>query len=111
MDFAAAAEVFKQVEAALDSQVSDGQIAELAAKMVRWEDFAPFFGLSEAEQEEIRRNNERNYRLQKRAALYAWKDKNGRKATYRSFLSEVDRVNKRLSMENESASVLEKFRQ
>ncbi len=51
MDFAAAAEIFKQVEAALDSQVSDLQIAELATKMVRWEEFAPFFGLSEAEHE------------------------------------------------------------
>ncbi len=95
---------------ALDSQVSSFQIEELAAKMVRWEDFAPFFELSEAEQEEIRMDNERNYRAQKRDALYAWRDKCGRAATYRSFLNEVERVNKHSLTETESSSVLETFR-
>ncbi len=67
-------EIFIQAQTALDSQVSSLQIEQLVVKMVRWEDFAPFFELSEAEQEEIRRNNERNYQQQKRAALYKWRE-------------------------------------
>ncbi len=57
MVHAATTEIFIQVQSALDSQVSSLQIEQLAAKMVRWEDFAPFFELSEAEQEEISRKN------------------------------------------------------
>ncbi len=79
-------------------------------KMVRWEDYAPFLKLSEAEQEEICRENERNYRAQKRDALRVWRDKCGRAATYRSFLNEVERVNKRSSAKTKSTGAFETFR-
>ncbi len=101
---------FHPSSTALDSQVSSLQIEQLVEKMVRWEDFAPFFELSEAEQEEICRNNERNYRAQKRDALNAWRDKCGRAATYRSFLDEVARVNKHSLAETESTGTLASFR-
>ncbi len=82
-----AAQFIKQVpQDRLDSQVSDVHIEELISKITVWQDFSAYFGLSEAEEEEIRRNNEKDYRAQKRAALRLWREKKGREATYRQLI-------------------------
>lgn len=82
-----AAEILTRIPSGLaDCQVSDVHIETLSTKIRVWEDFASNLGLSEPEQEEIRRNNENNYRAQKREALRLWREKNGRQATYRRLI-------------------------
>ena len=70
----------------LDSTVSDEHIAELAKSMTKWRDLAPFLNLTEAEQEEIVEQHQRDLRLQKREALQKWKEKKGGEATYRRLI-------------------------
>ena len=61
---------------------SDLHIAKISEKIVNWEELAPYFGISPEEEEEIRNDNPRQYRLQKRKMLWKWKQRLGNKATY-----------------------------
>ena len=74
----------------LDSPVTDIHIAELASELKNWEDLAPYLGLTEAEQQEIRMDYQGRYGLQKREALRKWKSKLGsgpNGATYRQLIT------------------------
>ena len=82
-----AADIIRELpQEALDSPVSDLHIAELASEMKNWEHYVPYLGLTEAEEEEIRRNDPNRYGIQKRAVLRKWKTKQGSAATYRQLI-------------------------
>ena len=61
----------------MDSVCSDIHLAQVAEKIVTWEQHAPYFGLSPAEEEEIKRDHSGHYHLQKRAILWKWKTNQG----------------------------------
>ena len=66
----------------LDAPVSDLHLAQIASHNIRrWEEVAPFLGLSDAEEEEIREDY-KDYGVQKRKALQRWREKKGSDATY-----------------------------
>jgi len=69
----------------------DTDLARLALHIASWEKLAPFWGLTEAEEEEIKRDNPK-YASQKLAALRRWKAKSPDAATY----SQLVRVFSRL---------------
>ena len=71
----------------LDAQVSDIHIAQILYDLVDWELLAPYLGITESEQKEIKEDFEGRYNLQKRQALRIWRWKNGDKATYRNLIS------------------------
>ena len=88
MSGAIAAEILQVIPSRLlDSPVSDIHIAELASDIERWEDYAPFLGLSKPNMEEIRMDYVGRYGLQKRAALGKWKEMKGKEATYRHLIT------------------------
>ena len=71
----------------LDAPVEDINIAKLAREMTEWQELAPFLGLTPAEEREIVERYRDRLQLQKRQALRKWKEKHGRKATYRSLIT------------------------
>ena len=110
-----------------DSPVTDIQIADLASELKTWEELAPYLGLTPAEREEVRMDNQGRYGLQKRMALEKWQSKLGRSpngATYRNLIIALcrakeigmaEKVRKLLTEPEESATsaadhVLETFR-
>ena len=54
---------------ALDSPWRDADLARLTLHIVSWEELAPFWGLTEAEEEVIKRDNSK-YAAQKLTALH-----------------------------------------
>ena len=77
----------------LDSTWSDADLARLAQHVVSWEELAPFWGLTEAEEEVIKKDNPR-YTPQKLAALRKWKAKSPETATYRQLIRVLKRMGK-----------------
>ena len=59
----------------------------LAKKMTEWQELAPYLDLTPAEEREIAEDYACRFQLQKREALIKWKEKHGRKATYRSLIT------------------------
>ena len=66
-------------------------VASLARKMVSWEEYAPYCGQSQAEEEEIKHDSQR-YVVQKRRMLERWKERSGDSATYRNLVGIFERV-------------------
>ena len=77
----------------LDSTWLDSDLARLSRNVVSWEELAPFWGLTEAEEEEIKRDNH-SYAAQKLAALRRWKAKCSKTATYRQVVRLFTRMGK-----------------
>ena len=78
-----AADVLKKIpRELLDSPVSDQHLAQIARDLKKWEEVAPFLGLSQAQEEEVRRTHQIDYGDQKREALRKWKQMKGDSATY-----------------------------
>ena len=77
----------------LDSTWSDADLARLAQYVVSWEELAPFWGLTEAEEEVIKKDNPK-YTPQKLAALRKWKAKSPDTATYRQLIRVLERMGK-----------------
>ena len=71
----------------------DADLARLALHIVSWEELAPFWGLTEAEEEEIKRDNPK-YASQKLAALRQWKAKSPDAATYSQLVRVFSRLGK-----------------
>lgn len=94
-----ASDIYRKIPSkSLDSPCSDIHLAGVAGEMRRWEGYAPFFGISEVEEEEITRNYEHRYELQKRESLRTWKRKYGEKATYRELIRIfLERDNRKLA--------------
>ena len=78
---------------ALDSTWRDHDLARLSQSVVSWEELAPFWGLTEAEEEEIKKDNH-SYAAQKLAALRRWKSKCSETATYRQLVRVFARMKK-----------------
>ena len=75
----------------LDRRCKDVDLAKLAGKMVRWEEYAPYCGLFPAEEEEIKHDSQR-YVVQKRRMLERWKERSGDSATYRNLVGIFESV-------------------
>ena len=75
----------------LDTPVSDLHLAQIASNIRNWEEVAPFLGLTDAEEEEIRQDN-KEYGVQKRKALQRWREKKGSNATYQELRDALKRA-------------------
>ena len=74
-----------------DRVCEDIDLAKIAREMVSWEKYAPYCGLSQAEEMEIKENC-RQYGVQKRRMLQRWKERSGNDATYRNLAEIFERV-------------------
>ena len=79
----------------LDEPCRDDHLSELALSVTEWQSIAPNLELSEAEEEDIERDCAKN-KTQKIKMLRKWKEKFGKRATYRRLARvfwNLDRVN------------------
>ena len=74
-----------------DRVCEDIDLVKIAREMVSWEKYAPYCGLSQAEEWEIKENC-RQYGVQKRRMLQRWKERSGNDATYRNLAEIFERV-------------------
>ena len=89
----------------LDSTWPDSDLARLSRNVVSWEELAPFWGLTEAEEEEVKRDNP-SYAAQKLVALRRWKAKCSKTATYRQLVRVFTRMGKMELVEKVSREIL-----
>ena len=82
------------VMASVDSSVLDERcsltgvlFAKISEEIVKWEELAPYFGLTEAEVHEIKANCTHQYKEQKHNMLWKWAKKQGDKVTNRELRS------------------------
>ena len=66
----------------LDQLCRDDHLSEIALSLTDWQSMAPFLGLTEGEEREIEEDS-RPAKRRKVAMLRRWKEKYGKKATYR----------------------------
>ena len=81
---------------ALDVRCSSAHIAKLSEHIEDWEELAPYFGLTEAEQQEIRASHALQYKVQKRKMLWKWVRKLGEKATYHELIKVLEEAGESL---------------
>ena len=81
---------------ALDVRCSSAHIAKFSEHIEDWEELAPYFGLTEAEQQEIRASHVLQYKVQKRKMLWKWVRKLGEKATYRELIEVLEEAGESL---------------
>ena len=81
---------------ALDERCASAHIAKFSEHIVDWEELAPYFGLTEAEQQEIRASHALQYSVQKRKMLWKWVRKLGEKATYRELIKVLEEAGESL---------------
>jgi len=79
------------VQGKLDRLCEDTDLSKLAEQMASWEKYAPYCGLSQAEEWEIKHDNPYQYVVQKRRMLERWKGKSGVSATYRNLVGMFER--------------------
>ena len=70
----------------MDEPVSDSDVEKIATFLIKWEDLRTHLGLDRAKEEEIR-NLQTDYRGKKRECIEAWRQKEGKKATYSAFVA------------------------
>ena len=80
----------------LDVRCSSAHIAKFCELIEDWEELAPYFGLTEAEQQEIRASHDQQYKVQKRKMLWKWVRKLGEKATYRELIKVLEEAGESL---------------
>ena len=66
----------------LDQPCKDEHLCEIALSITDWQSIAPFLGLTEVEESDIKKNYD-NTMTQKIKMLRKWREKFGRQATYR----------------------------
>ena len=81
---------------ARDVICSSAHIAKFSEHIEDWEELAPYFGLTEAEQQEIRASHAHQYKVQKRKMLWKWVRKLGEKATYRELIKVLEEAGESL---------------
>ena len=81
---------------ALDVRCSSAHVAKFSEHIEDWEELAPYFSLTEAEQQEIRANHAHQYKVQKRKMLWKWIRKLGEKATYRELIKVLEEAGESL---------------
>ena len=70
----------------LDTTVSDINLADVVSHFHEWEELAPYLGLTETEEKDIKTKYTDRPKLMRREALRIWKHKHGSKATYRKLI-------------------------
>ena len=65
-----------------DETCSSAHIAKISEHIECWEELSPYFGLTSAEEKEIKFSHAHQYKVQKRKMLWKWVNKQGDKATY-----------------------------
>ena len=88
--------LFNYKSPALDVRCSSAHIAKFSEHIEDWEELAPYFGLTEAEQQEIRASHALQYKVQKRKMLWKWVRKLGEKATYRELIKVLEEAGESL---------------
>ena len=88
--------LFNYRSPALDVRCSSAHIAKFSEHIEDWEELAPYFGLTEAEQQEIRASHAVQYKVQKRKMLWKWVRKLGEKATYRELMRVLEEAGESL---------------
>ena len=81
---------------ALDVVCPSAHIAKFSEHIEDWEELAPYFSLTEAEQQEIRASHALQYKVQKRKMLWKWVRKLGEKATYRELIKVLEEAGESL---------------
>ena len=81
---------------ALDVRCSSAHIAKFSEHIEDWEELAPYFGLTDAEQQVIRASYAHQYKVQKRKMLWKWVRKLGKKATYRELIKVLEEAGESL---------------
>ena len=72
--------------------VTDEQLAKVAREfLMKWEEISPSLGLTQQQEESIRRTY-RDYEDQKREALYMWKRNKGNEATFDAFITAAEGI-------------------
>ena len=66
----------------LDKRCSSAHIAKISEHIENWQELAPYFGLTEAEEQEILNNHANQFKVQKRKMVWKWVRKQGDRATY-----------------------------
>ena len=66
-----------------DEKCLSAHIAKISEHIECWEELSPYFGLTSAEEKEIKFSHAHQYKVQKRKMLWKWVNKQGDKATYR----------------------------
>ena len=89
----------------LDQPCRDGHLCETALSVTRWKSIAPFLGLTKAEEENIEKDCGEN-ETQKIGMLRKWRERFGKKATYRK-LAKVFGKLKRLDLVEELCELLQ----
>ena len=92
----------------LGSLVSDVHLLCIARELKNWEELAPYLGLSEVDEDEIREDYRGQYGLQKRAALRRWSRANGSNSTYRNLITALCYVQNLQLVDKIEAILLEK---
>ena len=92
----------------LDSVVSDVHLACISKELKNWEELAPYLGLTEVDEDEIREDYRGQYGLQKRAALRRWSRANDSDSTYRNLITALCCVQNLQLVDRIKAILLEK---
>ena len=67
----------------LDKHCSSAHITKISEHIENWQELAPYFGLTEAEEQDIRVDHAHQYKVQKHKMVWKWVRKQGDRATYR----------------------------
>ena len=106
-----------------DKRCSDVLFAEISKDIVNWEELAPYFGLTEAEEKEIKVNHAHQYKVQKHNMLWKWASKQVDKVTNRqlrsvfqeagesSLVSKVDKLLQNVAYLQAPHNVVKSFRE
>ena len=89
MALSKASDICKPLESSglLEKPMPISLLDEIAYHLEEWEELAPYIELTEAEQEEIKNDYDKQYLLQKRQALRRWRKKGHLNATLETFVS------------------------
>ena len=89
MALSKASDICKPLEGSglLEKPMPISLLDEIAYHLEEWEELAPYIELTEAEQEEIKNDYNKQYLLQKRQALRRWRKKGHLNATLETFVS------------------------
>ena len=89
MSLTKASDICKPLEGSglLEKPMPISLLDEIAYHLEEWEELAPYIELTEAEQEEIKNDYDKQYLLQKRQALRRWRKKGHLNATLETFVS------------------------
>ena len=81
-----------QEQYALSQVCSEQHLSEIACKLENWEILCAYLSINGAEQAELKKNHQGDYKSQKIQALKLWKRKFGRIATYETLVGIFEKL-------------------